>query len=509
LPDITGGSFLFSIDAVSTNDIWAVGSQAGSPTDPAYAIHYNGSTWTEVPVPNAGTYSNRLYAVNGISSNDVWAVGRKSDSYGDFHAMAQHWNGSSWTVSLLPASVSSPIGDLESVTMISSNNVWALGSTITGGLIMIHWDGTSWSEVPTTGSAGGAIIARGTDVFSAGDRISQWNGSNWTIIDPMNQLTDPTLASAITFSNGDIWAAGNTYDGIFHTLVYRTADAIPEFVYGNSQTLNTIPNSPAQNIDEMLKVQDADLSQVVIYTLLTPPANGTINGLPDTAITSNGFAISSGVTYMPAPGYTGTDQLVVKVAAGPLSSQVIINVNVFSALPVLITNYSVNKTGTTGTMKWSTSSEINAREFVMERSADGINFIAINRMAAHGSGYNYILVDPSPLPGWNYYRLQQVDMDGRVTGFSIKSLNFDSRELKPFVIYPNPVVGKLITIRLNITGDHILSLYDQLGQQVMSRMVNGSASLLLLNLPENITAGLYTLSLVKGKTVWSEKIFIQ
>lgn len=260
----------------------------------------------------------------------------------------------------------------------------------------------------------------------------------------------------------------------------------------------------------MLKVQDADVSQVVTYTLLTLPSHGTVSGLPHTAITSNGFAMPSGVTYMPAPDYSGTDQFVVKVSVGPLTSQVIINVNVLLApVPVLISNYAISKTGATASMKWSTSSEINAREFVMEKSADGISFTTVNRIAAHGSGYNYVLVDPSPLPGWNYYRLQQVDMDGRVMTLPIKSLNFDSRELKPFSVYPNPVVGRVVNIRLNSEGHRILSLYDQRGQQVMSRIVSGSASSIRLNLPESLTPGLYILLLIKGKTLWSEKIFIQ
>src|SRR6185369_16575762 len=101
--------------------------------------------------------SNWFESVDGIAANDVWAVGRKSDSYGDFHAMVQHWDGSIWANFSLPPAVELPIGVMESVTMIASNDVWALGSTVTGELLMIHWDGISWTEVPTTGSAGGAI----------------------------------------------------------------------------------------------------------------------------------------------------------------------------------------------------------------------------------------------------------------------------------------------------------------------------------------------------------------
>ena len=508
IPIIPGGSFLFSIDAISANDIWAVGGQAGSPTRPAYTIHYDGSNWTEFPAATPGTFRNYFQAVDGIASNDVWAVGYLSNSYGDFHAMAQHWDGSSWTNFALPASISTPLGELYSVTMISSNDVWAVGSTITGITLMMHWNGTNWTEVSTTGSAGGAIIARGTDLFSVGAGISQWNGSSWTVIDPLNQLSYPSLVSAISFSNGDIWLAGREFDTSFHSLVYRTANATPVFIHGNTQLLNIIPNSSGSNIDEMLKVQDADISQVVIYNLLTPPSHGTVNGLPDTAICNNGYAIPSGTMYIPTPGYSGTDQFVVKASVGPLTAELTLNVNNSSPLPVLITNYSVSKTGATATMKWYSSTEINAKEYLMERSADGFSFTVVNSIAALGSGNNYILVDPLPLPGLNFYRLREVDFDGGITTFSVKSLNFDSKELKSFAVYPNPVVDRTINIRLNAGGDYVISLYNQTGQQVMSKIVNGS-SFIRLTLPANIAAGQYILLLANDKTSWSEKIFIK
>ena len=258
LPFIAGGSFLNSIDAISGTDIWAVGGQAGSPIRPPYTIHFDGSNWTEFPASNPGTFRNYFSAVDGIASNDVWAVGYQSNAYGDFHAMAQHWNGSIWTNVSIPASISSPLGELTSVTMIASNNVWALGSTITGVMLMMHWDGNSWSQISSAGAAGGTVISRGVDVFSVGDRISQWNGNSWTVIDSLNQLPFPALVSAVSFANGDIWTSGRTFDTAFHSLVYRTANATPQFTHGSSQVLYA--DYSAHNIDELLKVEDSDIS---------------------------------------------------------------------------------------------------------------------------------------------------------------------------------------------------------------------------------------------------------
>src|SRR5687768_16397402 len=404
LPDIPGGSFLFDIDAISSNDIWAVGGQAGSPTDPPYSVHYDGSNWTEIPAANPGSYSNRFYSVDGISLDDVWAVGRKSDSYGDFRPMVQHWDGSNWTNFSLPPSVMAQIGDLENITMISSNDVWAVGSTVMGGIIMIHWNGSEWSAVNNEGSAGGAIAYSGTDIFALGGWISHWNGSAWTVVDSLNQLTLPSLYSSITFSNGDIWSIGNTYDSIFHTLVYRT---------------------------------------------------------------------------------------------------------VSNPLPVTISYYSVRKAGSSAIMNWNTTTEMNVHEFIMERSKNGNQFNSVSHIAAKGSGYNYELIDANPLPGLNYYRLKVVDLDGKVKTFAVKSLRFENKELKLPMVYPNPVVGRVINIWLNGEGESIIYLFDQSGKEVMQKKPGTELTFASISIPGNILSGNYILTVMEETAVRSEKIFIQ
>ena len=403
LPVNPGGSYLDGIDAIATNDIWAVGGQSGSPTRPSYTIHYNGSNWTEVSAPNVGTYRNAFYDVDGISSNDVWAVGHFGNSYGDFHAMAQHWDGSTWTNSALPANVTTPLGELYSVTMITTNDVWALGSTITGGLLMIHFDGSAWSEVPTAGSSGGAVVARNDDVFSVGYRISEWNGSNWTIIDSINQVEYPTLASAIAFPNGDVWAAGISGDPELLTFVYRT--------------------DPLQ---------------------------------------------------------------------GPLA--------------VSMSSYSVIKEGNAALMEWRTESETNTKEFVMERSQDGLTFIPVNRIAATGKAHNYMLIDESPLPGDNYYRLKLVDLDGSITLFPMKLLHF--KNVKSFSVYPNPIFDGTINISLRDAGEYYLTLYDQMGQEIERWRISDDVTLMQLNITSGLTSGMYFLTMTRGDMVWSEKVII-
>jgi len=233
LPDSNVMISLDGFDAISQNDVWAVGRRTNNV---ALSLHYNGSAWAQVPVPAVGTYRNFFLSVDGINSNDVWAVGSWGNNYGDYRMLAMHWNGSSWSNTALPAIPAGQLGELLDVKMVSSNDVWAVGYYLTGGKVTLHWDGNSWTEV-TPGGAGGALaVINSTNVWAVGGGITNWNGNNWSVIDSLPHLNSPSLGSTVVLPNGDIWAAGRTVDsaGVFKTLVYR--------IEGNN--IPTPPNPP-------------------------------------------------------------------------------------------------------------------------------------------------------------------------------------------------------------------------------------------------------------------------
>ncbi len=88
---------------------------------------------------------------------------------------------------------------------------------------------------------------------------------------------------------------------------------------------------------------------------------------------------------------------------------------------------------------WMTSSEKNNSHFVVERSADAKNFTTIGRLEGGGTiaaSKDYYLTDANPLKGINYYRLNQVDTDGKNNYSNIVSAKVPVNEF--FKIYPNP-----------------------------------------------------------------------
>jgi hypothetical protein len=114
-------------------------------------------------------------------------------------------------------------------------------------------------------------------------------------------------------------------------------------------------------------------------------------------------------------------------------------------LPVQLTNYTAKVVNQTAKLDWSVSSERDNRKFVIYRSGDDNQFAEIGGVASLGNtstNRNYFFVDKQPLNGNNYYKLVQVDLDGKPTELGVKPLNFILSAVHVSV-YPNPTKEKV------------------------------------------------------------------
>jgi hypothetical protein len=164
--DTYGG--LTGITVVSATDVWAVGD--------ATTCHYDGRFWTEIPSPQPrGEYNEIGYPLQDVSAaspSDIWAVGARviDDPFTVYwDTLAEHWDGAHWT-----RVTEIPVGQiLLGVDAVASNDVWAVGRDDYGPLI-VHYDGSSWSRVPTpeanhAGELAGVDSAAPDDLWAAGN----------------------------------------------------------------------------------------------------------------------------------------------------------------------------------------------------------------------------------------------------------------------------------------------------------------------------------------------------
>ena len=226
-PNRTGNNLLESNTAVSVNDVWAVGiSNDNSTTSQTLAEHWNGTSWTILPTVNPGTRHNRLFSVSAVASNNVWAVGDYDINAANLFnsaTLAEHWNGTSWTkvTTVNPTSIPGSSGDaLFGVTAIDASHVYAVGRSF-------NFDANS-----------------GNGAFNT--LIEFYNGASWSVIPSANSSPDDynELDTISAFSSSDIWAVGAhapVIDPIAGTL--GTFASLAEHWDGVNWTVVATPNT--------------------------------------------------------------------------------------------------------------------------------------------------------------------------------------------------------------------------------------------------------------------------
>lgn len=114
---------------------------------------------------------------------------------------------------------------------------------------------------------------------------------------------------------------------------------------------------------------------------------------------------------------------------------------VSSTLPIKLQHFTVREQNGKVMLQWATSQEMNSSHFELERSVDGSNFIQVSKITAAGNSnttINYSYVDANTGKGTIYYRLKQVDNDGKFWYSTVINIALKG-ESGSISIYPNPV----------------------------------------------------------------------
>jgi hypothetical protein len=222
--------------------------------------------WTQVPTPQPANGSE-LAAVAAPGAKDAWAVGlidtADHNGYGLTYTLAEHWDGSSWSIvpTQTAASAQTEATQFDAVAAVSGSDIWAVGQShsLTGTdwiPLTEHFDGASWTVVPTPavpGTAarfGGVAAAGAHDVWAVGSTtiniepftrtlIEHWDGHAWTVVPSPNPgPRDDALDGVLALATNDVWAVGAQTD---HNLQNST---LIEHWDGTAWSVVPSPNIP-------------------------------------------------------------------------------------------------------------------------------------------------------------------------------------------------------------------------------------------------------------------------
>lgn len=177
---------------------------------------------------------------------------------------------------------------------------------------------------------------------------------------------------------------------------------------------------------------------------------------------------------------------------GQLAGPVIVTssgVSGFNPLPVKFVGFTVTSQNNNALIQWSTSEEMDANIYEVERSEDGSNWSTIAYVAAVGNSSavnNYSYTDKNISAKVVYYRVKEVDIDGKTSFTVIKSIKTNltyttadikiaSIQNKVLLQFPQEIKGRLLVRFVSLNGQIVdqQNINNPVGQVVLNSKVTG------------------------------------
>jgi hypothetical protein len=228
----------------------------------------------------------------------------------------------------------------------------------------------------------------------------------------------------------------------------------------------------------------------------------TITGITDGTFSSTtGLSIdgTTGVVNLDA-SYNGNYTVKYNYINGACTDSTTAPIQITGALPVKLVYFNAAQQGSSALLQWATSEEINNSYFEIERSNDGVTFSPIQKIDATNSNSNqltkYSAIDYTPLPGNNFYRLKQVDIDGKVSYSSIVEISFsESTSLK---VFPNPATQNKITVHYSLGSIKTIAVYSLANKLMLMHNLNNVSGYQQLDI-STLAKGVYIIKLAGDK----------
>jgi hypothetical protein len=159
-------------------------------------------------------------------------------------------------------------------------------------------------------------------------------------------------------------------------------------------------------------------------------------------------------------------------------------------------------------LNWQTSLEQQLNRFVIETSYDGQTFYAIDSVKAAGQSFvtkNYTYTQRNPRNGKIYYRLKQVDNNGRYEYSSIVVVNSENDAYRAVNMYPNPVTSTLTIKHQPATGQEQCTIHNMNGVAMVQKKLAPGAIQTNFDL-QQLPTGAYMVVIANGSERYTEMV---
>jgi uncharacterized delta-60 repeat protein len=362
---------------------------------------------------------------------------------------------------------------------IGTNYVFALTRYTTTGLLDNTFD-TDGRVVTDIGNAAGVdavyslVVQNDSRIVAAGSSFDgtsityfalaryNTNGSldntfeyDGTVLTSLTANGNDAAYAVTVQTDGKIIAAGSSFNGSnfdMGLVRYTSTGFLDNSFDGDGRVITNLPHNGSEEINAIGQQSngkilvagytDYGFSTQRDFVAARYNADGSLDG---------SFGTSAGYTIIDFGGddvgYSLDSQGLNLIVGGTSGTSLAIArlLNSSMILPVSLTTFTAEKSGSGVKLGWETVNERETDAFEVERSADGVNFTSIGTVTASGNSSsvrNYTFTDAQPLQNINFYRLKIVNSDRSVNYSRIVTVRFGSAAIT-LQAFPNPVKNSL------------------------------------------------------------------
>ena len=218
-------------------------------------------------------------------------------------------------------------------------------------------------------------------------------------------------------------------------------------------------------------------------------------------------------------GTTGTIAFGTVTTAAPVTSFSPFTLGSISGdnpLPIQLLSFNAKQNKNLVALTWNTASELNNEYFTLEKSLDGIHYVAIGTIDGAGTTTeenNYSFNDEYPAIGKNYYRLLQTDLDGSSECSKTIVCNFEGNTDNAVLnVYPNPTDGTFTIIAFSAfdaKNEKRIIIENSLGETIYSKTIDGTINKFSIDALSKAPKGVYIVRLFLHSGSLSERLIVR
>ncbi|MEM9389579.1 MAG: T9SS type A sorting domain-containing protein [Bacteroidota bacterium] len=392
--------------------------------------------------------------------------------------------------------------EFENVTINnSSGTVTILSNQLINGLLTLT-NGILETDINTLSMAATATTSSGSDASHINGVVSKLGASDFEFPIGNNGRWAPLTISNLTGDASTVFTAQYLNSAYSDLTNFRASD----------------PNGDLNNVSsiEYWTLDNTGTASIADLTLhWKNQSNSSINNYSDLVIAH----YNTGMSEWENLGQTN----VISSDPGSITVNGVSSFSPFTfgstsalvnPLPIDLLYFEAKEDNNSVLLNWATASETNNEKFIISKSSDGKEFSVIKTVDGAGNSRQekkYQVIDPQPYSGISYYKLTQVDYDGKSESIITNFVYSNSQTVK---IFPNPLQSTdRIEIAYQSGAESVINivLIDPLGNEIVSekRTIQPNLNNELSFKVPTLTKGVYILTIQTVNVFLNERIIVE